>query len=140
MFLKNVPFDTSLHTDFQGHVQDEVSNTLMANFVASNQVAIRSTADGDCFFNSVSARLCGSESRTTELRYRCCIYMVLEKSHIMIDRHYKKLTVISPQINTDFLNCARPGTYSSMLMFIAMSRLLNIPIKVYYPAVNGSKN
>lgn len=139
MFLKNVPFDTSLHTYFQRHAQDEVANTLMANFVASNQVALRSTADGDCFFNSVSTLLCGSESRTTELSYRCCIYMVLEKSNIMINRHYKKVTVIFPQINTDCLNCTRPGTYSSMHMFIAMSLLLNIPIKVY-PAVNGSKN
>ena len=140
MFLKNVTFDTSLYTDFQGHAQDKVANTLMANFVASTQVALRSTADGDCFFNSVSTLLCGSEFRTTELRHRCCIYMVLEKSQIMINRHYKKLTVISPQINTDCLNCARPGTYSSMHMFIVMSRLLNIPIKVHYPAVNGSKN
>lgn len=110
LFLKKAPLETKLHTDFALHGQDETANTLLAHFHASEQTALYSTPNGDCFFNSLSTLLTGDESRSTELRYRCCVEMVLNRSVIMTHPQYKRLTVLCPTLEKDCVTCAQPGT------------------------------
>ena len=89
-------------------------------------------------FNSFSKLLVGDESRSLELRYRCCVEMVTNRSKVMVHRLYSKLEVLSPDYDRDCLDCATPGKWSSVWMIIALSNLLNIPVQSVYPAVNGS--
>ena len=50
------------------------------------------------------------------------------------------MAVFSPDYEQDCLNCATPGSFSSVWMIVSRSNLLNIPIESVYPAVNGSQN
>ena len=45
-----------------------------------------------------------------------------------------------PNYDTDCLNCARKGEYSSMWNIVALAYLLKVKMEVIYPAVNGSDN
>ncbi|KAH3781413.1 hypothetical protein DPMN_159240 [Dreissena polymorpha] len=64
--------------------------------------------------------------------------MVLNKFDIMRQSQFKRLTVIRPPFDKDCISCAKPGSLPSM--FIALARLLNLPIKVLIPMANGSNN
>ena len=79
----------------------------------------------------------GDESRSKELRYRCCVEMVTNKSKVTVHRLYSKLEVLSPDYDRDCLDCAQPGKWSSVWMIIALSNLLDLPVQSVYPAVNG---
>jgi hypothetical protein len=136
----DVKLQTTVQSDFKHHQQDRTANTLATYFYATDKVALKSTPDGNCFFNAVSTLLTGDELRSTELRYRCCVEMTLNRSKIQAHPQFKRLTVLCPPYDDDCLHCAKPGTDSSMHMFIAMSQLLNLPIQVVYPAVNGSSH
>jgi len=138
LFLRYAPLNIKLHSDFNNHEQDPVANTLLTHFHASDMSALHSSPNGDCFFNSVSLLLIGDETRSTELRYRCCIEMVLKKNEIMILPQYKRLTVLCPPFEEDCIRCVHQGTDATMHMFLATSMLLNLPIKVMYAAVNSA--
>ena len=73
----------------------------------STKVALQSTGNGDCLFNSFSTGLVGDESRAVELRYRCCIEMVTNKSRLLRPKLFRALEPITPNYDTDCLNCAR---------------------------------
>lgn len=140
LFLKNVPNEVTLHKDFSQHAQDPVANAILAHYHYTSKAALLSTGDGDCLFNSFSAVLVGDESKSIELRFRCCIEMIVNKKKILRHRLYHKMELISPDYDDDCLNCATPGSYSSVFMLIALSNLLNIPVESIYPTVNGSNN
>ena len=91
LFLKDMTVETTLHTDFSDLKQDTVSNFIIANYGCTSKSALFSTGGGDCLFNSVSLLLAGDESRSLELRYRCCIEMVSNRSKIRVHRMFSKL-------------------------------------------------
>ena len=139
LFLKDESFDSSLFSDFSQHNPDDVSNIILSHFHSTDKTAIECSADGDCLFNAFSICLVGNESRSLEMRYRCCIEMVSNKTRIMQHRLYPRLTIISPDFEKDCLECTKPGSYSSVWRLIALSNALNIPVKSVYPSINGTK-
>lgn len=140
LFLKDAPVDTTLHTDFTNHKQDPVSNFIISNYGCTTKTALFATGDGDFLFNSFSVLLVGDESKSLELRYRCCIEMVTNRSKMMVHRMYNKLEVLSPDYDKACLDCTQPGNWSSAWMLIAMSNVLNISVRSVYPAINGSRS
>ena len=83
--------------------------------------------------------LVGDEPMSLELRHRCCIEIVTNKSKIMLNRMYTKLESLSPEYDEDCINCAQPERWSSHgWMLIRLSNLLNLPIKSVYPAVDST--
>ncbi|KAH3750967.1 hypothetical protein DPMN_185507 [Dreissena polymorpha] len=66
--------------------------------------------------------------------------MVLSKSDIMRQSQFKRLTVICTPCDKKCISCAKPESFTSTHMFIELSRLLNLPINVMIPKVNGSNN
>ncbi|KAH3694580.1 hypothetical protein DPMN_082019 [Dreissena polymorpha] len=58
----------------------------------------------------------------------------------MRQSQFKRLTVIRPSYDNDCISFAKPGSFTSTHMFKALSRLLNLPIKVMIPLANGSNN
>ena len=75
LLLKKGPLDASVHEDFSYQRQDLIANAIFLQYTVSTEVALHSTGNGDCLFNSFSTYLVGDESRAVELRYRCCIEM-----------------------------------------------------------------
>ena len=80
--MKNVPVHNFVYQDFSKNAEDPVSNFIMSEYSFESKSALFSTRDGDCLFNSVSILLVGDESMCLELRYRCCVEMVTNKSKI----------------------------------------------------------
>ena len=70
---------TTLLTDFSSSKQDPVSNFILSHHSFALKSALLSTGNGDCLFNSVSTLRVGEESKSLELRYRCCVEMVTNK-------------------------------------------------------------
>ncbi|KAH3775013.1 hypothetical protein DPMN_176408 [Dreissena polymorpha] len=66
--------------------------------------------------------------------------MVPNKSDLMRHSQLKRFTVIYHPYGKGCISCAKPGSFTLTHMFIALSRLLNLPIKVMIPMVNGSNN
>ena len=91
LMISMVPVDSSIHTDFQNHQQDPVANAILSDYHATTKTALKSTGDGDSLFNSFSTYLVGDESRSIELRYRCCIEMVANRKKIKRHRMYPRL-------------------------------------------------
>ena len=54
-------------------VQDPVLNFILSNYHCVEKVALLSTGDDDCLFNAFSILLRGNESKSLELRHRCCV-------------------------------------------------------------------
>ena len=80
--MKNVPVHNSMYQDFSKNAEDPVSNFIMSEYSFESKSALFSTRDGDCLFNSVSILLVGDKSMCLELRYRCCVEIVTNKSKI----------------------------------------------------------
>ena len=66
--------------------------------------------------------------------------MVTNKSRLLRPKLFWALEPIAPNYDTDCLNCARKGEYSSMWNIVALAYLLKVKVEVIYPAVNGSDN
>ena len=107
LLLKKVPLDASAHEDFSYQRQDLIANAIVLQYTVSTKVALQSMGNGDCRFNSFSTGLVGDESRAVELRYRCCIEMVTNKSRLLRPKLFRALEPITPNYDTDCLNCAR---------------------------------
>ena len=98
-------------------------------------MTLHSTSNGDCLFNSFSTYLVGDESRAVELRYGCCIEMLTNKSRLLGPKLFRALEPITPNYDTECLNCARKGEYSSMWNIVALAYLLKVKVEVFYPNV-----
>ncbi|KAH3714895.1 hypothetical protein DPMN_057597 [Dreissena polymorpha] len=66
--------------------------------------------------------------------------MVLSKSDIIRQSQFKRLTVICTPYDKKCISCAKRRSFTSTQMFIELSRLLNLPINIMIPMVNGSNN
>ena len=139
-FLKNSPVEVTLHKDFSKHAQDPVANTILDQYHYTTKAALLSTGDGDCLFNAFSTYLVGDETKSVELRFRCCVEMIVNKKKLLRHRLYHNMELISPDYDEDCLKCATPGSFSSVFRLVALSNLLNIPVESIYPTVNGCKS
>ena len=139
LFMRKHPVEASLHSNFSDHQQDDVANTVLSEYHCSPMVALRSTGDGNCLFNSFSTILTGNESMNIELRYRCCIEMTMNRRKYLRHRLFDRLDVLSPDFDRSCIECAKLGAWASAWEMIALSNVLNITVKSVYPAVSGSK-
>ena len=101
-------------------VQDPVSNFILSNYHCVETAALSSTRDGVCLFNSFSMLLSGDESKSLELRHRCCVEMVTNKAKIMLHRMFRKLGYLSPDYDSNCIKCTKPGQWSSVWMIISL--------------------
>ena len=128
-----------MHSDYSHQRQDPIANAIVSQYSWYTLVALHSTGNGDCLFNSFSLCLAGDESRAIELRYRCCIEMTTNRARMLRHRLYRALEPVSPDFDTDCLKCAQKGQYASMWNILALANLLKVKVTVVYPTVNGSE-
>ena len=85
--------------------------------------AIKSTEDGDCLFNSVSTLLVGDESLPTELRYKTCIEMFINKEEYK-NTKTGPASASCPLLTYDaaMKDCARPRQYSCIWTILALAK------------------
>ena len=140
LFMRLHPVESSLHCDFREHQQDIVANTILREYHVTPMVALWSTGDGDCLFNSFSILLAGDERMNIELRYRCCIEMVLNRRKYLRHQLFNKLDVLCPDFDRSCIECTKLGSWASAWEMIALSNALNITVQSIYPAVSGSNS
>lgn len=119
---------------------DSVAQQYINRYMCKDGTAIKSTGDGDCLFNAVSIILCGDESMSLELRYKCCLEMVSNGEKIQQHRDKAALLCVSPDYNKAVINSAKMGGYSSSWTMIALSNITRRKIESLYPLVNGAKD
>lgn len=120
---------------------DSVSQRIIQIYqhvLLEQYVPLTVLGDGNCFYRAVSRALCGNESLHIILRLKTAIeiivnrkfydtgrrsYVDLIKDNRIIVSEYKKLV-------EDTLTL---GSYSEMIHIYALSCVLNIPIRSFYP-------
>ena len=103
-------------------------------------VALRTSADGNCFFHSLSIALFGNENFSTELRMRTCCKMFLNKDKYTNHPRKKDLWIVSPDYEEASIDCTYSGVYTSAWNMLAAADVIGLSIKSYYPSVNGQKD
>lgn len=88
----------------------------------------------------MSVALCGTDDLATELRYRTCIEMVLQKDHYTTIPKAKDLILISPNYISSTFDCSSKHGWSSSWTLLALSQVIGIPIKSVYPPMNGQQD
>lgn len=121
-------------------MHDVVANSTRTMYHTTGKVALLTSADGDCLFNAFSICLTGDESRSVEMRYRCCVEMVSCPEKVHRHRAFHKLDQMSPDYDADCVQCTKSGSFSSVWRIMALSNHLKIPVDSVFPAVNGTRN
>lgn len=93
VFLKYEPIEVMPHRDFDHQKQDPTANAILSHYHHTAKTALKSTGDGDCLFNSVSMLLTGDESKSVELRFRCCVEMIVNRKKIIRHRLYNSMSI-----------------------------------------------
>ena len=123
-------------------VEDRVSASIMGQYMGeiTNRKPVETTGDGDCLFNAVSILLNGNESLSVELRFLTVLEMVNEEKKVQNQDDRASIKILSPNYEQAVLDCAKISAYSSMWTAVALSYVVDRPLKTHYPAVNGSKD
>lgn len=119
---------------------DSVAQQYINRYMCKDGTAIKSTGDGDCLFNAISIILCGDESMSVELKYKCCLEMVSNGEKIQQHKDKAALFCVSPDYEEAVIKCAKRGGYSSAWTMIALSNITKRKIESLYPLVNGAKD
>lgn len=80
------------------------------------------SADGNCFFNSLSVALCGNEDRAAEFRLRTAIEMITMYSSLSDSA----FTLVSPDYEEAVKDCVTDSSYSCAWTFIAAANALQV--------------
>lgn len=135
--MRDTELQSDLYSKFEDFIQVEVSNAYLKEYFATSKVAFVSTGDGNCLFNSISILLVGNESRSLELRYRCCLEMVANKYKLLNHRKARALRNLCPKFEDDCSKTSEVGAWASAWHVMALAYVLKIPIQLINPAVNG---
>lgn len=120
---------------------DPVGDKLLQHCHFKNDLnAVKSTGDGDCLFNAVSTLLVGDESMSIELRYKTCLEMFLNREKSQEHKDRASFHLLSPSYDNALKSCARPGQYSSVWTILGICNVIQLPMDILYPAVNGTKD
>lgn len=101
-------------------------------------VPLAVSSDGNCFFNSLSDALTGSEDLAPHLWLRCAIYCLLHTDSL--SHHEYNNNVLTPSLADDMTAICQDGGYSSFRVFVAAAEALQCKIEPIYLPVNGSSD
>ncbi|KAK3096736.1 hypothetical protein FSP39_002786 [Pinctada imbricata] len=102
-------------------------------------IPVRVTGNGNCFFNSLSMALCGSEEKSTELRVRCTIDMVLNAALHTDLPNSDFLWHLSPSYEEACISAATDKAWSSAWHFKSAANVLGVTIRSVYSPINSKK-
>ena len=106
--MNRIKLDNEVNSEYSMCEQDTISNFILDQYHGSLMCGLKSTGDGDCLLNAVSTCLAGDESRSVELKYRCCIEMIANIHKIVNHRLFAGLELISPDYDKDCVDCSKP--------------------------------
>ena len=107
----------------------------LKRYKTKHMVPICSSANGNCFFNSLSIALYGDESNVKILKMLTAIWYA--SNHKIVDKHYPRMQIAFESKLSTLKSGAIDGAWSDIRTFICASNALNIAIKSVYPPHNG---
>jgi len=128
-------------TDFTNLTLDLISNDILKLFhpvLLSDVFPARTGGDGNCFYRAASSALTSSQSSHMLLRLLTAVE-VMSNPMYYDTKHKKFVDLIKDNriIVSDFgklcHDTVRPGSYSGMIHFYALSAAMNRAIRSYYP-------
>lgn len=73
-FASSVPFIDA--------IDDRIAYHYVIRYLPKDGKAVQTGGDENCQFNAASIMLCGDEGMSLELKYKCCLEMVLNGNSI----------------------------------------------------------
>lgn len=150
--LKSVAMRESLfgtnHVNIRPNIRNQLNVDSIANWLLSTYTfelhhkAAVSTGNSDCLFNATSTLLVGDESLSAELRYKSCIKMIQNSEQFLDHPERSSFCYLAPDYDEACKSCAYVGktVYSCVWTIIALVNVIQVPIQMIYPAVNGCKD
>ena len=94
--------------------------------------------DGNCFYRAASRALCGEENQHNLLRLKTALEIILNRKYYDTSmRTYKDLIEDNRIIVSNYKKLIKDtiqlGSYSEMIHMYALSAVLKMPIRSYYP-------
>ena len=94
--------------------------------------------DGNCLYRAISRSLCGNENLHTLIRLKTATEIIINRKYYDTGRRsYVDLINDNRIIVTDYKKLVEDtlklGSYSEMIHIYAISAVLNVPIRSYYP-------
>lgn len=100
-------------------------------------VALRSTGDGNCLFNSASIALVGDESLAIELRARTCVELLVNAERYERRHRDDGFELCASGVPDCCLELARVGAFCSVWAMPALASVIGRPLRSCYPPING---
>ena len=122
--------------DYSNLPRDHNSNQILEYNNTIYHCALNSSADGNCFFNSLSISLYGNELHSTELRVKTLISMIINWDEI-IKIIPSEVFKITSTIFESLEECSRNFGWSNCITIASAAYALNIEIQSIYPPMNG---
>ena len=116
---------------------DKTARSLMQKHGLAG-VPLTTPGDGSCLFHAASIALVGDCSLSTELRYKTALTMVLHSKDVS-EQHTcpDSMDIVSPSYKFAAESCSKLSEFSSTWTIMALSLVINRPIKSVYPPENG---
>lgn len=99
-------------------IEDRIAQHYVNRYLPKDWKAVQTTGDGNCLFNAASIVLCGDKGMSLELKYKCCLELVLNADSIQSHKGKAAIQNLSPDYEEAILKCAKSGGYSSMWTMI----------------------
>jgi hypothetical protein len=98
-------------------------------------VALQSTGDGSCMFNSICQFFDGHERRALELRILTCAYMILHQCEIEVESERQGFHVTCNTIAEDITTSLKQSGFSSAATMYAAACVTKSKIQSVYPLI-----
>lgn len=121
----------------EAQIDQRALDIMRACGMKASFVPISVSADGSCLFNSLAYLLSGSETMSMELRTRSALELLTHYDHYKNLPTASDIEQVCPQLDDACLDCVSPCGFSSAYTIQAVANVLNKPINVLYPPMNG---
>lgn len=122
----------------------KIAGSFIKDLVASELIgprsgfeAVKTKGDGNCLFNSLSLAIHNNEVLATELRYRTCLEMILNRDYYIDVHGESDLRFVSGSFDDSLVDCAKNYSFSTAYTIHAASTVIGRAIRSFYPGVNG---
>ncbi|XP_033096396.1 vertnin-like isoform X1 [Anneissia japonica] len=117
---------------------DSMAENILLKFEQNPKyLPVSVSGDGNCFFNSLSVAMYGSESKATEIRLLTALEMLENQLYYEHIHAGSRISHVSPDFEISCKDCLREGGFSSAWTMHAAASVLERPIISIYPPLNG---
>ena len=113
---------------------DENGNRILQWLNEDSYLAFKSSANGDCLFNSISTTLYGHENHSLHIRFLTLKYLV---NNVDFIKSVFPSLYMAEEFTPTLKACSAVGGFSNVLTVFCLSQALKIRVHCVLPPMNG---